>query len=252
MPTSRPPTPEREGLSLAALVSGGKDSIHAARLYEEWGGTLREIITLRPSDPDAWLFHTPNLRWVPLQAEAWGIPHRFVEVRGIGEEAELRALEEALEGVRRNGAAGIVVGAIESSFQWDRVHQMAHRAGLPVFSPLWRVDGRRVVDEEIAAGLDIRIARVASEPLPPSLLGRRITRDLLREWESIQSRGRPFHWAGEGGEYETLVLDAPFWKRRLTVDQSHVEDRGGGQSTWVVDRAHTEERTPEGPSRKSG
>lgn len=223
-------------MKVAALLSGGKDSLHAASLMECWGWTVEELITLEPSEPDAWMFHTPNLRWVPLLAQAWKKKHRRVPVEGQGEEAELEALESALEPVKRAGLQGVTVGAVGSSYQWARVHRIAHDQGLSVFAPLWRVDPGRVVEEEIASGLDIRIAHVATEALGPELLGQRLDEQVLQTLRQRSRAIREFNLAGEGGEYETFVVGAPFFRGRISVLSSHVETRGAA-STWVIDGA---------------
>jgi diphthine-ammonia ligase len=221
-------------MRLAALISGGKDSCHAARLYEEWGWEVAELLTLTPAEEDAWMFHTPNLRWVPLLARAWGRPHRSFPIPHPGEDAELSALLQALRWVRSQNLQGIVAGAIASSYQWSHLQSMAFRAGLTVFAPLWRVAGERVVREEIRAGWDIRISRVATESLGPELLGKRLDEELLESWRPAIQSGR-LHPAGEGGEYETIVLDAPFFRARLEVHRAHVDVRGPYTATWVLD-----------------
>jgi diphthine-ammonia ligase len=223
-------------MKIAALVSGGKDSLYAASLYENWGWEVSELITLRPAAPDAWMFHTPNLRWVPLQAKAWGKPLREVPVEGEGEAAELEALAEALEPVKAKGLSGVSVGAIGSSYQWARVHRVAYDLGLRVFAPLWRVDAARVVREELSSGLDIRIAHVATEALGPEMLGQRLDARALEELEHRSRTVREFNVAGEGGEYETFVVGAPFFRGRISILASHAEAHGSA-STWVIDGA---------------
>jgi diphthine-ammonia ligase len=231
----------RDAVAATALVSGGKDSIYAAYLCDSQGWPVDELVTLEPRDADSMLFHTPNLAMVPLQAEAWGKRHRVVDVRGSGEAAELEALERGLSGPR----GPIVTGAIESSYQWSRLLRVADRVGRRLYAPLWRVDPARVVRGEISAGLDIRFVHLAAEPLPPELLGERL--DLLRlaELVKLSATVRRVHLAGEGGEYETVVVDAPFFRSRLELDE--VERRvEPATARLVVRRAHLKNKAPLG------
>jgi diphthamide synthase (EF-2-diphthine--ammonia ligase) len=70
--------------------------------------------------------------------------------------------------------------------------------------------------------------------------------------EELGREVREFHIAGEGGEYETLVLDAPFFGSRIEVLESHVE-RAGSQAVWVVDRAKlTQKRSGQAGPRTVG
>ncbi len=206
-------------MTVSALVSGGKDSLYAAYLAETQGWPVDELVTLRPRVADSLMFHTPNLDLVALQAEAWGKRHRSEVVSGSDEAAELEALERALSGDR----GPVVVGAIASSYQWARVVRVADRLGRRVYAPLWRVDPERVVREEIAAGLDIRLVHLAAEPLTPDLLGRTLDLETLSEIGRRSRSVRRVNPAGEGGEYETLVVDTPFWSKRLELERARRE-----------------------------
>ena len=201
-------------MTVTALVSGGKDSIYSAYLAECQGWPVDELVTVVPRDPEAMLFHTPNLDLVELQARAWGKEHRRVRVRGTGEVSELEALREAVG----DAAGPVVVGAIQSSYQWSRVLRVADAVHRRVYAPLWRVRPDRVVREEIAAGLDIRLVHLAAEPLTRELLGRRLDTALVEEIERRSREVRPVNVAGEGGEYETVVVDAPFFAQRIVPE----------------------------------
>ena len=232
-------------MTVTALVSGGKDSIYSAYLADQQGRTVDVLLTLRPSDPDSMLFHTPNLDLVALQAEAWGKRHRAVVVPGEGEEAERAALREALSG----DTGWVVAGAIASSYQWARLHSVCFALGRPLYAPLWGKDPHRVVAEEIGAGLDIRFVQVAAEPLAPELLGRRLDTAALAELERIASTVRAVHVAGEGGEFETAVIDAPFFDRRIELGPTTIVSRGGAHRL-VVEHARLGPR-PASPRKPS-
>jgi diphthine-ammonia ligase len=233
-------------VTVTALVSGGKDSIYAAYLAETQGWPVDELLTLVPEDPESMLFHTPNLAMVALQAEAWGKAHRRVPVPGRGEEAELAALDRALA----PSGGPVVAGAIQSSYQWARLLRVADRLGRRVYAPLWRKDPAAVVREEIDAGLEIRFVHLAAEPLPPSWIGERLDRARLDELRRLANDLRAVNVAGEGGEYETLVVDAPFFRSRLEIDRA---DRRVDRSTarLVISSAHLK-RKPKAGSAGTG
>jgi diphthine-ammonia ligase len=209
-------------VTVSALVSGGKDSLYAAFLAECQGWPVDELVVIHPTDRDSMMFHTPNLRLVELQAQAWGKGYRPVPVTGVEEAGESAALERAFE----NASPVVSAGAIGSAFQWTRLLRTADRAGRRLFAPLWGKLPGRVVGAEIDAGLDIRLVRLAAEGLRPEWLGQRLDRNLLAAIEGLGATGRPVHPAGEGGEFETLVVDAPFFASRLVLDRTTVESRG--------------------------
>jgi diphthine-ammonia ligase len=208
-------------MTVTALVSGGKDSIYAAYLAETQGRPVDELVVVRPDDPESMMFHTPNLDLVALQAEAWGKSFRSVPVRGPGESGELLALEEGLAG--RTG--WVVAGAVESSYQWSRLLRVADRVGRPLYTPLWRKDPGRVVREEVSAGLDIRLVHLAAESLGPELLGQRLDLSVLEGLEARSAGRARVNVAGEGGEFETLVVDAPFFRERIAIDEAEWDVR---------------------------
>jgi len=220
-------------VTVTALVSGGKDSVYAAYLADTQGWPVDELVTILPSDPESMLYHTPNLDLVALQAEAWGKRHRTVRVTGAGEAGELDALDRAIAGDR----GPVVVGAIASSYQWARVVRVADRHGRRVYAPLWRKEPGRVVREELSAGLEIRFVHLAAEPLPADWVGERLTTERLAEMERIHRDVRGVNVAGEGGEYETLVVGAPFFRARLEIDRA---ERRVDRSTarLVISSAH--------------
>ncbi len=220
-------------MTVSALVSGGKDSLYAAYLADCQGWPVDELVTVRPADPESMLFHTPNLEWVRLQAEAWGRAHRSIAAPTSGPDGELDALASALAGDR----GPIVTGAIASSYQWSRLLRLADQVGRRLYAPLWRVDPERVVRAEIAAGLDIRLVHLAAERLDPAWAGERLTDGLLDELVRRSEQGRRLNVAGEGGEYETLVVDAPFFRARIEIDTARTT-AAASTTRYDISNAH--------------
>lgn len=177
------------------------------------------------------MFHVPNLSVTALQAEALGTP-LLEETAQPGEDGELDALRRAF---RRADAEGIVVGAIASDYQHSRVNRIAAELGLRVFAPLWRQDPSRLVHDYLAAGLRIVFSSVSADGLDASWLGRswdtQTVEDLLRLRDT-----RGIHPCGEGGEFETLVLDAPFFRKAIEVLEA-VPVWKGSAGVWRVERA---------------
>lgn len=227
-------------MRVACLFSGGKDSTYAAYVAMQRGWEIGSLLTIRPADPESMLFHVPNLHLTTLQAEAMAVPLRE-EPADAGEAGELDALRRAF---RRSDADGIVVGAIASDYQHSRVNRIGEELGLRVFAPLWRQDPKRLVREYLDAGLRIVFSSVSAEGLDRSWLGRTwdeaTVADLLRLAET-----KGVHPCGEGGEFETLVLDAPFFRKRVVIDEA-VEAWDGTAGVWRVGRAHLEDKPESG------
>src|SRR5207302_11333138 len=125
--------------------------------------------------------------------------------------------------------------------------------GLSVFAPRSRHDPRRSARDYLASGLDVVFSSVSAEGLDASWLDRRwdasTIEDLLR---LEQTRG--VHPCGEGGEFETLVLDGPLFHQRVEILRAEPE-WSGTAGVWRVLDAHlvpksgtTSHAGPAGPS----
>ncbi len=217
------------------MVSGGKDSCLAAWIAEQHGWDVSHLVTVRPRAHDSWMFHVPNLDLVPLLAEAWEKPLAVVDT--CGEEGrELSELTEALRDLRATrDLDGLVSGAVASEYQRTRLEGVAHAVGLKSFTPLWHKPPPAILAHVAAAGWDVRIAAVAAEGLDARWLGRRLDPAAVEDLARLERRFG-VHPGGEGGEYESLVLDAPFLHRRIEVEEADSRwerDRG----TWTVRRS---------------
>jgi diphthine-ammonia ligase len=205
-------------MRLAVLFSGGKDSTHAAYLMSQMGHEVVVLVSVVPADEHSWVFHTPNLRFLPQMADALGLP--LVTERSSGEEAsDLEALRRALG---RVDVDGVVTGAIASDYQWDRINGVCQDLGLPTFSPLWRKDQGTLMEDMIAAGTTAVVVRTSAEGLDPTWLGRELDATALDELRGLAAR-TGMNLAGEGGEYETLVIDSPLHRARLVLRGTSIE-----------------------------
>src|SRR5438552_1096735 len=211
----------RRSVRLAALFSGGKDSTYAAYVAVQRGWELTHLLSVIPEDRDSMLFHVPNLSMTALLAQAMHLP-LLTEAAKAGEAGELDALRRIF---RRIDADGVVVGAIASDYQHDRVNRIAEELGLRVFAPLWRHDAHRLLRDYLVSGFEIAFSSVSAEGLDASWLGRRWDEETIDDLLRLE-RSRGIHPCGEGGEYETLVLDAPLFHQRLEVIREDAEWKG--------------------------
>jgi ABC transporter with metal-binding/Fe-S-binding domain ATP-binding protein len=194
------------------LFSGGKDSSYATYTAVQRGWDLSHLLSVFPEDRHSMLFHVPNLHLTAMLADAMERP-LVTETAMSGEEGELDALRRLFQ---RIDVDGVVVGAIASDYQHDRVNRVADETGLRVFAPLWRHDPRRLIRDYLAADFQIVFSSVSAEGLDASWLGRRWDAGVIEDLLRFQ-RVHGVHPCGEGGEFETLVLDCPLFRQRLDI-----------------------------------
>ncbi len=167
-----------------------------------------------------------------------GIPFR--EILRV-EEEEIADLRAAIaEAVVAHGIEGIVTGAVGSVYQATRVQRVCSDLGLWCFNPLWQLDQLALLDQLIEGGYRVMVTGVFAPPLDETWLGRVIDRDtrdaLAALWES-----HGIHPAGEGGEIETTVLDAPLFGGRIEV-RSSTPDYRRDSGVLHIDEAEVVDR----------
>jgi ABC transporter with metal-binding/Fe-S-binding domain ATP-binding protein len=201
-------------MKIAALVSGGKDSVFAVQKMIENGDEVVCFVCLAPENKESYMFHSINTDLVRLMAAAADIPLIYQSTSGVKEE-ELNEMTKALSAaVSDYGAEGVCSGAIESEYQRSRIQSICASLSLAAFSPLWKADPISLLTDMIDSGMDIRFAAVAADGLGESWLGRRLDRSALADLIKLHQT-HYVHIAGEGGEFETAVLDASFFKKRI-------------------------------------
>ena len=200
----------------AALTSGGKDSILACQKAIDEGKVVGYMVTARPKNHNSYMFHSANLDAVPVIARVAGMEYVEIETQGNKEE-ELKDLENGLAAL---DIEGVIAGAVDSRYQAERVKTITDRLGLALFTPLWHRDPETLL-QEVARRMDAMIVVTAAEGLDASFLGARFNDDLIRRLKRVAATRR-IHLAGEGGEYESLTLNAPFYSRPVTYTTTEV------------------------------
>lgn len=204
---------------MAALFSGGKDSTYAIYLAQLRGWDVTHLVSLFPTAEDSYMFHVPNIHLTPLLAGAMGIEYVRKETEGE-KEAELEDLKEALAAL---DVYGVLTGAIASDYQSVRIDRICHELGLVCYSQLWRWNQKDVLDDMLAAGFKIMMMGVYAEGLEKNWLGRILDAEALAELENIAQK-HGINVSGEGGEFETLVVDGPNFMKSLEIVNS--------ETTW--------------------
>ena len=196
-----------------ALFSGGKDSTYSIYLAMQQGYEVEKLITIFPKREDSYMYHVPVIERTKILAEAMGIPQ---DVYSIGDSVEeLRGILEKYD------VDAVVSGAIASNYQRVRIEEVCTDLGFLSYTPLWGKEQRMLLRDMLLAGMEIMIVGVAAYGLDERFLGKVIDEDVLSSLEELEKRYR-INVAGEGGEYETFVLDAPFFKKRVQVEEMKI------------------------------
>jgi diphthine-ammonia ligase len=189
-------------MRVAVLFSGGKDSVFAA-FWAMMHGFDVTLVTVRPPEYSM-MFHHPNVEATKAQAKALALDQVFVETT----EDDWR--DRLIEAFRRIGAEGIVAGAIASEYQRRRIDSIGEELGIPTYAPLWHKDQGDALMQEMLAYFEIYVTAVSAEGLGPEFLGEPLKK-------LIEAKKKDIHPFLEGGEGETFVADAPFFKAPIRI-----------------------------------
>jgi predicted ATP pyrophosphatase (TIGR00289 family) len=211
-------------MRVAVLVTGGKDSALALHRVLKQGHEVKHLVTMLPQREDSWMFHFPNIHLTDLFAEAAGLPLIKAETAGV-KEMELEDLKRLLATLDIDG---VVSGAISSQYQKKRIDRICQELNLKSIAPLWRESPVRLLKELIKLGFETVIVGVYALGFDQSWLGRRFDSTALDDLIGLNEK-YGVSLVGDGGEYETLVLDAPFFKKKIHLLQTEKvwEDHSG-------------------------
>jgi predicted ATP pyrophosphatase (TIGR00289 family) len=224
---------------VAVLATGGKDSTLALYRVLKEGYEVKYVVGMIPQREDSWMFHYPNMHLIDLFAEAVGIPLAKAETSGI-KESELEDLRTLLG---KLDVEGLVSGAIASSYQKTRIENICKQLKLECIMPLWQEDQLKILKEILSLKFEAIITGVYAYGFSREWLGRKIdeatVEDLLR-----LNKQYGVSLAGEGGEYETFVVDAPFFKKRIKIVEAEKfwKDQSG---YFLIRKAELQSKQPQ-------
>jgi diphthine-ammonia ligase len=209
-------------MRLAALVTGGKDSVLALYRAQQMGHTVEVLATMISEREDSYMFHFPNIHLTEHIARAVEIPLVTAETSGI-KEKELEDLKRLLASL---DVEGVVSGAVASSYQKQRIEKVCDELGLKSVTPLWHEEPLGIMNELIALKFKVIIVGVYAYGFDKSWLGIEINSTTLEKLVELHKKYQ-ISLVGEGGEYESLVLDAPIFKKRIEIIESEISYENG-------------------------
>jgi ABC transporter with metal-binding/Fe-S-binding domain ATP-binding protein len=202
-------------MKVAVLASGGKDSTYASWWALMQGWSLEAMITVKITGDDSMMFQLQNTEIAEFQAKSIGVKWIKVSSSGV-ENDEIHDLEDEIRKYEGDLDA-IVVGALRSDYLKTRIERMCERLNLISFCPLWHHSPSEHMRSLIEHGFDVRIVSVSSDGLDENWLGKKITKESLDELSFLSKKFR-FNLDGEGGEFETITLDAPHFKKAIICE----------------------------------
>lgn len=226
---------------LGALISGGKDGWYAAFIQQQKNYSIACLILIESKNPDSFMFHTPNIQLVKKQSTASGIPLIIGKTTGK-KEAELKDLKKTIQKAQKKFKLdGIVNGALLSNYQRERIEKICDELGLKVFSPLWQKNQLQELHELLQNRFEAVFSSVAAQGFNEKWLGKKITAETIQQLENLQKQ-LGINPAGEGGEFETLVLDCPLFEKKLVIEKAVPKMKNEHTGVWRIQKTRLEKK----------
>jgi uncharacterized protein (TIGR00290 family) len=203
--------------------SGGKDSC-AALVRASSSLNVVAMVTMFNEEETRSRSHGLRPEVVTAQADRLGL--RRVTGQCSWQTYD-RTFSRALESLAADGITHVIFGDImfDEHRRWAERQCEVH--GMTAVEPLWGLSTDDLFEDWIASGADAIIVTARAEFLDHTWLGRRLTRDLRREFAR-----RGVDPCGERGEYHTVVTNTPMFNRPLRLRANGHEQHSG---CWALD-----------------
>ena len=213
--------------------SYGKDSTLALHKMISQGNIPLGLLVMINEENDRSFFHGASPKMMTDYERALGIPVK--RVISASKSYHLR-MEEALEYFKDKGAEFACFGDIdiEGNRRWSE--ERCENTGLEAVFPLWHADRKENVREIIELGYKCLIKSVNNTLLPKTLLGRFIDEETLNIMENCG-----IDVCGENGEYHTLTIDGPIFRKAVPFSRGEILDFGNYSVIDVDQEARSDE-----------
>ncbi len=204
--------------------SGGKDSCFACYRAMCRGYDISYLVNFISKEYKRVSFHGTEDRLIQLQAEALGIPLLQKETTGNGYEQEFK---EAVQSLIPKGIKGMIFGDIYLQEHKDWVERVCGELGIEAVEPLWGEEPEKILLEFIDAGFEAIIVSAKADLFGKEWIGQKVDRDFFK-----YVKENSIDICGENGEYHTLVVNGPVFKRKIRITESKSITRDG---YWFLD-----------------
>ena len=189
--------------NVVVSLSGGKDSTYA--LYEalKEGLNVQHLLFINTGGKG----HLANKWVVKLVSEAVGIPAVMVNT-------DLPAIRKALKKLQ---ADVIVSGVMTTPEHMEWYQELCGPIQVKHYAPLWGKEPLAALEEMLQAGFHMLVIEVDTAlGSNREWLGKEIDAKMISELKALKSK-QEINPIGEWGEYHTIVLDGPIYKKRINV-----------------------------------
>jgi len=211
-----------------ASWSGGKDSCLA--LYEalKEGKKVNFLLNFAVDGRS----HGINREIIEAQAEAIGIP--LIQKITTWKNYEKNFDEEVLK-LKEKGVTGMIAGDIDLEEHLEWIKRKSAELGIDYYEPLWKKDRREILRKFTFYGFESIVINCIDRA--KFLIGRKINKDTVENFIKDAEK-QQIDACGENGEFHTLVINGPIFKKRIEIIESEVKnftESIKNLNKWILD-----------------
>lgn len=211
-------------MSYIASWSGGKESCFACYLATKQGYEVSYLVNFISKKWNRVSFHGIEPRLISLQSDAVGVPLLQKETTPQSYEQDFK---EAVESLEISSLEGVIFGDIYSKKRKAFVDRVCGALGIKAIEPLWGKKPEKILTSFIDAGFQAIVISAKCELIDEGWIGHPIDRDFM-----AYLTNRNVDVCGENGEYHSLVIDGPLFKKRIRLLESKTIIGG---NYWFLD-----------------
>ncbi|MBS3163560.1 diphthine--ammonia ligase [Candidatus Woesearchaeota archaeon] len=217
-------------MRLAVLFTGGKDSCLA--LFKEHKNIVC-LLTMFSENTESYMFHTSSIEITKLQAKALNLP--LLKGKTSGEkELELKDLDKLIrKAIKKYRIDGIITGALYSVYQSERIANICNKLGLKCINPLWHLGPEEELNELLKNKFEFIMTSIAADGLDRSWLNKIITKIDVEKLKELNKK-YGVSLIGEGGCFESLVLNCPLFNKKLSITDYEIKMESENTGRLVI------------------
>jgi uncharacterized protein (TIGR00290 family) len=217
-------------MKTAISWSAGKDSSLALYKAIKNGYEISYLLNFISKKYKRCCFHGIPMKLVRLQANLIDIP---LFQKAVSPDMKLyeKEFKEAVNFFKEKGIKAMVFGDIYLIDHKKWVERVCKDLKIKQVEPLWKMNPEKIVEEFIGLGFKAVVVSAKAGLFDKSFIGREVDKQFLAELKK-----RKICPCGENGEFHTLVIDGPIFKKgRIKITKSRPVLKKGFWPHWFLD-----------------
>jgi len=200
--------------------SGGKDCCLAAYKAIRQGIKIVCLLNMVTQDGQRSCSHRIAAQWIRQQSEAMDIPLLQFPTTNDNYQS---VFVNALHYLNKEGVTAGVFGDIDFEPHREWIEKVCAPSGITPILPLWGGNQSKIVLDFIELGFKAKVIATKADLMGKEWLGRMLDKEFLKD---IADLNKHVTSCGEAGEFHTLVVDGPIFKKRTEIRDAETVKRG--------------------------